>query len=231
MVLAFSRLMVVRVVFDQKVETWLRCHAEPGGVPKVVVPDNLKAAVIRASFGADGPTVLNRSYREFARFFDFQVDPAPVRAPKKKGKVESAVKYVKNNFFAARPDMSDVVEVRGALQRWITETANAHTHGTTHKRPAERFEVEREHLLDLPATRWEPALWREAKVHTDTHVQVERAMYSVPWRLVGKRVLVRLTPRSVEVTTRGPGQATLCPQRRGALAAAPGDDRCTQLTN
>ena len=203
MVLAFSRVMVVRIVFDQKIETWLRCHAEAfaelGGVPKVIVPDNLKAAVIRASFGADGPTVLNRSYREFARFFGFQVDPAPVRAPKKKGKVESAVKYVKHNFFAARPDVVDVVEVRRELQRWITETANARVHGTTRKRPAERFELERAELIDLPATRWEPVLWREVKVHTDTHVQVDRAMYSVPWRLVGKRVLVRLTPHSVEL--------------------------------
>ncbi|KIG11706.1 Mobile element protein [Enhygromyxa salina] len=203
MVLAFSRLMVVRIVFDQKVETWLRCHAEAfaelGGVPKVIVPDNLKAAVIRAGFGVDDKTTLNRSYREFARFFGFQVDPTPVRAPEKKGKVESGVKYVKNNFFAARKDLLDVGELRVELRRWLDNIANSRTHGTTQRRPAELFAVEREHLLALPSQRWEPVVWREAKVHTDTHVQVDRAMYSVPWRLVGKPVLIRLTKHSVEI--------------------------------
>lgn len=203
MVLGFSRLMVVRIVFDQKIETWLRCHAEAfaelGGVPKVIVPDNLKAAVIRASFAVDGATVLNRSYREFARFHGFQVDPAPVCAPEKKGKVESAVKYVKHNFFAARKDMLDVGELRDELRRWLDQVANARVHGTTRRRPNERFEIERQHLLPLPAQRWELVLWREAKVHTDTHVQVARATYSVPWRLVGKGVLIRLTKHSVEI--------------------------------
>jgi transposase len=203
MVLAFSRLMVVRIVFDQKIETWLRCHAEAfaelGGVPKVIVPDNLKAAVIRASFAVDGTTVLNRSYREFARFHGFQVDPTPVYAPEKKGKVESAVKYVKNNFFAARKDILDVGELRVELRCWLDKIANARVHGTTQRRPAERFEIERGHLLPLPSQRWELVLWRDAKVHTDTHVQVARAMYSVPWRLVGKPVLVRLTKHSVEI--------------------------------
>lgn len=203
LVLAFSRLIFVRIVFDQKIETWLRCHAEAfaelGGVLKVVVPDNLKAAVIRASFGVDGATVLNRSYREFARFYGFQVDPTPIRAPKKKGKVEAAVKYIKNNFFAARPDMLDVVELRAELKAWLAEVANVRIHGTTRRRPSERFEIEREHLLPLPRQRWELVLWREAKVHADTHVQVERAMYSVPWRFVGKQVLVRLLARSVEI--------------------------------
>jgi len=71
MVLAFSRLMVVRIVFDQKIETWLRCQAEAfaelGDVPKVIVPDNLKAAVIRASFAVDGTTVFNRSCSQKSR--------------------------------------------------------------------------------------------------------------------------------------------------------------------
>jgi transposase len=62
MVLAFSRRMVARIVFDQKIETWLRVHveafAELGGAPATIVPDNLKAAVIRAAFGVDGAASL-----------------------------------------------------------------------------------------------------------------------------------------------------------------------------
>jgi transposase len=102
MVLAYSRRMVVRICFDQKIETWLRVHVEAfnelGSVPRTLVPDNLKAAVVRAAFGVDGAASLNRSYRELARHFGFKVDPTPIYAPTKKGKVESSVKYVKRNF-------------------------------------------------------------------------------------------------------------------------------------
>lgn len=81
MVLGFSRHMVVRLVFDQKVSTWLRVHIEAfeelGGVPTMLVPDNLKAAVVRAAFGIEGGTELNRSYRELARYYGFQIDPTP----------------------------------------------------------------------------------------------------------------------------------------------------------
>lgn len=89
MVLAFSRHMIVRLVFDQTVLTWQRLHAEAfaelGGVVETVVPDNLKAAVIRAAFGIDGETELNRSYRELAQHYGFKIDPTPVRDPRKKG--------------------------------------------------------------------------------------------------------------------------------------------------
>jgi hypothetical protein len=82
MVLAFSRRMVARIVFDQKIETWLRVHieafAELGGAVAAIVPDNLKTAVIRAAFGVDGAASLNRSYRELARHYGIKIDPAPI---------------------------------------------------------------------------------------------------------------------------------------------------------
>ena len=84
-VLGYSRKMVARLVFDQKIDTWLECHVqafkELGGVPRVLVPDNLKAAVIRAAFGVDDEVVLNRSYRELARHYGTMIDPTPPRSP------------------------------------------------------------------------------------------------------------------------------------------------------
>lgn len=71
-VMGYSRWIFARLVFDQKVETWVRLHVQMiealGGVPKVVVPDNLKAAVIRAAFTPSDETTLNRSYRELGRY-------------------------------------------------------------------------------------------------------------------------------------------------------------------
>ena len=203
MVLGFSRHMVVRVAFDQRIETWLALHvegfAELGGVPATVVPDNLKAAVIRAAFCIDDQSELNRSYRELARHYNFKVDPTPPYDPGKKGKVEAGVKYVKGNFFVGRGE-ADVEDVRRDLRRWVTEIAGTREHGTTRAQPLAQFEaLERAALRPLPKNAWQPALWRCAKVHADAHVALERRLYSVPWRLIGQRVWVKVTTSSIIV--------------------------------
>jgi transposase InsO family protein len=127
---------------------------------------------------------LNRSYRELARHYGFKIDPAPIYAPKKKGKVESSVKYVKTNFFAAR-DEHDADETRQELQRWTDEIANVRIHGTTHRRPIDLFADERAALLPIPERRFELVTWHQVRVHLDTHVAFDRRLYSVPWRLIG----------------------------------------------
>lgn len=203
LVLGYSRQMVVRVVFNQKIETWLALHieafAELGGVPETVVPDNLKAAVIRAAFGLDGTTELNRSYRELARHYGFKVDPTPPFDAPKKGKVEAGVKYVKGNFFAGR-EGSDVSVLRPALQRWTAEIASTRTHGTTGKRPLDVFlNEERTELLPLPAHPYELVVWKKARVHRDAHVQFDGRLYSAPWRLIGKDVWVKATNTTIIV--------------------------------
>ena len=204
LVLGYSRHLFCRIVFDQRIETWLACHAEAfaalGGVPAVIVPDNLKAAVIRAAFGVAGATTLNRSYRECARHYGFQVDPTPIRSPEKKGKVEAAVKYVKRNFFAARREELDAGVLGRELARWAREIAGQRRHGTTQRRPLEVFTtVEQPALRALPVEPYVPTVWHVARVHPDAHVCVGRALYSVPWRLIGERVLVRVTPTALSI--------------------------------
>jgi transposase len=212
MVLGFSRHMVVRVVFDQRIETWLALHveafAELGGVPATVVPDNLKAAVIRAAFSVDDQSELNRSYREFARHYHFQVDPTPPYDPGKKGKVEAGVKYVKRNFFVGRQETS-VEDVRRDLRRWVYEIAGTREHGTTHQQPLDQFEaIERAALRPLPGAPWEPVIWRRAKVHPDAHIALDRRLYSVPWKLIGQPVWVRASARSVVIYAKDERVAT-----------------------
>lgn len=201
--LAGSGKMVVRVVFDQTVSTWLRLHVEAfeelGGVPTVVVPDNLKSAVIRAAFGLGDNAALNRSYRELARHYGFKIDPTPPHAPRKKGRVEVSVKYVKKNFFSTL-EAVDIDEVQRQLARWNAEIADRRRHGRTGRPPVEVFEeAERTTLLSLPPRRFEPVVWKKAKVHRDCHINFDHRLYSVPWRFVGKDVWVRATMASIEV--------------------------------
>lgn len=219
MSLGYSRHFYADVVFDQKMPTWLGLHKDAfddfGGVVEMLVPDNLKAAVVRAAFGLDDTAELNRSYRELAKHYGFMVDPTPPRDPEKKGKVESVIKYVKNNFFVGR-EGAPIDEVRRDLKRWVKEIAGQRLHGTTHKKPLEVFdEIERQALRPLPRTAFDPVVWKRATVHRDSHVSYERRLYSVPWTLIGKEVWIQATAHSVMIfaddtrvathSRRGPG--------------------------
>jgi transposase len=204
MVLSWSRHLYAELVFDQRVETWLLCHRHAfeafGGVPARVVPDNLKAAVVQASFH---DPVVQRSYRECAEHYGFLIDPNPPRTPRLKGKVEQGgVHYVKRNFLAGRTPPQPVDELNRALRGWATQTAGQRVHGTTKQRPLERFEaVERAALRPLPAAPYDPATWKQVVLHRDCYVVFEAAYYSAPCRLVGQTLWVRGGARTVELFT------------------------------
>ena len=203
MVLGHSRHLFARVVFDQKSTTWLRLHVEAfaffGGAPAVVVPDNLKAAVIRAAFGMSDDVSLNRSYCELARHYGLRIDPTPAYAPEKKGKVERAVQYVKRSFFLAWGP-TDLAEANAGLVKWNAEVASVRVHGTTRRVPLEVFTAEEKPaLLPLPSMPYDVVTWSRAMVHRDAHIAFDRRLYSVPWTLMGRRVWVRATSTTVAV--------------------------------
>ena len=202
LVLGYSRHMWAKVVFNQRTETWLSLHIEAfaalGGTVETVVPDNLKAAVIRAAFAVGGQSTLNRSYRELARHYGFKVDPAPAYQPNKKGKVEAGVRYVKGNFFVGREgEASD--EVQRKLERWVLEIAGTRDHGTTGQVPMEVFRtVEQQALAPLPRAPFELVVWKQATVR-DAYVSFDGRLYSVPFRLSGGKVWIRATKTTVTI--------------------------------
>lgn len=226
LVLAYSRWMFARIVFDQKMETWVRLHVDAfdalGAVPRTLVPDNLKAAVVRVAFGVGEPATLNRSYRELARYYGCRIDPTPPRSPEKKGRVESGVGYVKHSFFAGR-DSNDAHETAQQLQRWLDEIANVRSHGTTRRRPIDVLEhEERAAFLPLPSGPYELVVWHQATVHRDCHVAFDHRLYSVPWRFVGQRVWLRVTAMDVVIYANDVRVATH--DRRGRMLRSTKDE-------
>jgi transposase len=157
MTLSCSRHQYAELVFDQTVETWLRLHRAAfeffGGVPRRVVLDNLRAAIVHASLY---DLEVQRSYRECAEHYGFLIAPCRPRTPEHKGKVEQGgVHYVKRNALAGRT-FRDLHDGNRHLLRWCVETAGRRVHGTTKRVPLEVFDqLERAALRPLPLTpRW-----------------------------------------------------------------------------
>ena len=200
MTLCWSRHQYAELIRDQRVETWLGCHRRAfehfGGVPGKVIIDNPKCAIVRACY--HDPEV-QRAYAECAEGYGFLISPCPVADPRKKGRVESGIKYVKMSFQPLRTFRS-LADANAQLMAWVLGEAGNRCHGTTRTAPLTRFgEVERFLLKPLPASPPECARWAKAKVHGDCHIQFDRAYYSVPWQQVGERVDVRATETSVRI--------------------------------
>ena len=203
MTLSWSRHQYAEFVFDQKMETWLRLHRNAfeflGGVPERIVPDNLKAAIVRAC--RDTPEA-QQSYRECAEHYDFLIAPCRPKTPQHKGKVEQGgVHYVKRNFLGGR-EPTTITQANQDVLKWCATTAGQRIHGTTKERPLDRFETEKKVLRPLPGTPYDMAVWKEVKVGRDCYVNFDQAYYSVPFRLVGQQVWVRGGTREVQIYTR-----------------------------
>lgn len=199
MTLCWSRHQYAEIVLDQTVDTWLACHRHAfewfNGVVGKVIIDNPKCAITKACF--HDPTV-QRAYAEYAEGYGFKIDALPPREPKKKGRVESGIKYLKRNFLPLR-SFRDLTDANRQLLQWILETAGNRIHGSTHEKPLVRFALERDWLAPLPDCPPEIATWAKVKVHRDAHVQFVKCLYSVPFRLMGQTLWLKATPATVRI--------------------------------
>lgn len=200
MVLCYSRDAYYEIVKNQNINTWCQCHINAfecfGGVPEIIIPDNLKSAIIKAAFM---DPLVNRSYADLAKHYNFQIDPCLPGTPEHKGKVESGVKYVKNNFLPFRT-FFDFTDANNQLKEWNKNTARVRIHGTTRQKPEHLFDTyEKQALTALNPDRFEIPVYKEPKVYRDIHIQVDKAYYSVPCEYRGQRVLARKTDTQVAV--------------------------------
>jgi transposase len=166
-----------------------------GGVIKRVVPDNMTSAVVHPH--ATEP-VLNRAFLEYAQWRGFFVDPARVRHPQDKPRVENQVAYVRERWFAGEKFRADLDELREAATDWCRDVAGARVHGTTRRVPREVYELEeRPHMIALREGTFDVPTWTKAKVHPDHHAQIARGLYSLPTRFIGKTLDARADRISV----------------------------------
>ena len=200
MVLAYSRHMFVRPVLKMDQRSWTECNVEAfaffGGVPARLVPDNLKT-------GVDKPDLydpkLNRSYAEMAAHYGCLIDPARALKPRDKARVERPMPYVRDSFWRGR-EFASLGRMQAEAVRWSLEVAGRRAcRPLEGAAPAVVFEAsEKDALRPLPAGPFVLATWATAKIGPDIHAQVEKVLYSVPWRHMGKTADVRITGTMVQ---------------------------------
>lgn len=205
-VLGASNLTYAEAAWTQTLPDWIGAHVRAlefiGGVPRQIVPDNLRSGVLRANWYEPG---LNPTYTDLAAHYGTAILPARVRRPRDKAKVEAGVLVVER-WILARLRHRRFTSL-AALNTAITELLES-----LNNRPMRRLgvsrrqlfeELERPALRDLPAEAYVYAEWRIRRVGLDYHVDVDGHYYSVPHRLLREQVEARVTARTVELFHKG----------------------------
>jgi transposase len=201
-VLGCSNYTYAEATWTQALPDWLGSHVRAfqfiGGAPAAIVPDNLKSAVTRAH---RYEPQLNPSYQDFAEHYGLAILPARVRKPRDKAKVEAGVLVVERWILARLRHRTffSLSELNAAI-RELLESLNNRVFKKLEGCRRSRFEaLEQPALRPLPARAYEFGQWKKAKVHPDYHIQVGRAYYSVPYRLIGKSLDVRVAAHTIEI--------------------------------
>lgn len=241
-ILGYSLLTYVEAVMSQSSEDLIGACENTfyyyGGVPMVVVPDNLKSAVTQAS---RFEPKINDEFGRFANHYGFNVDPARVRKPKDKTHVENAVKLTYKDIYTRLDGLRchDLTSLNMAI-RSALETHNSQLLSRRNYSRRDTFEeIERDELSPLNPIRFQIKKHIVATVAKDGHVRLREDIhnYSVPHTLIGRKVTLSYTSDTVDIhydhdlvathpRSRRPYRYTtnadhLCPQHRAIVEWAP----------
>ena len=205
-VLGASSYTYAEATWTQGLSDWIGSHVRAlayfGGVPEVVVPDNLRSAVTQAHrYEPD----LNPTYQDLSQHYRMAIVPARVRKPRDKAKAEAGVLLVQRWILAVL--RNDIFFSLASLNREIYRLLKLLNERAFKKRTGSRrslFEaLDRPALQALPRNAYEFAQWRKVKVAPNIHVEVEGHYYSAPHALVSKKLDARITERCIELLYRG----------------------------
>jgi transposase len=200
-VLGASSYTFAEATLSQNLPDWLGSHRRAfeffGGIPEIVIPDNLKSAVSKpCRYEPD----LNPSYQDLAEYYGTAVIPARVRKPKDKAKAEVGVQIVERWILARLRNQTFfcLAEANAAIRRLLNDL-----NGRPFKKlpgcRKEAFEtLDRPALKPLPAEAYTFSQWKKVRVGIDYHVEIDGHYYSVPFQLRGQQLDARITAGSIE---------------------------------
>ena len=200
MVLSYSRRPFVYFFYDQKLPSFLQGHAAGfeafGGVPRVILYDNLKAVVTQRIGDAIRfqPELL-----EFSNYYKYEPRPVGVRRGNEKGRVERLIQYVRTSFFAAR-EFRDIDDLNTQAKSWCEGSACERKWPQDHSRTvAQAFREEQPKLLSLPPDRFAVQERVEVRIGKTPYARFDLNDYSLPHTHVQRTVTVFATAQNVRI--------------------------------
>lgn len=195
----YSRRHYIEFTTSQDIFTLMRCHQRAfehfGGVPKVILYDNM-AQVVKSH--TDNRIEFNQRFMDFALYYGFKPDACDVGCANQKGKIERVIGYVRTSFFTGET-FSSLEELNSKSLYWSSHIADERIHGTTHERPIDRWQTEKDTILPLPQNTYEVAKAEHRLIQKDCFINWECNCYSVPWQYARKTVLVKASESELHI--------------------------------
>lgn len=195
LVFCHSRKMYVEFTLGQSMEQFLSAQQNAliflGGVTTEMMVDNCKTAVLNHPLG--GPVTLHPRYVDFAQHYGFTIKPCTPRQPQQKGRVESAVAYIKGNFLRGL-ELHSLESLNAQARHWLNNVANVRQHAHTRRTPDELFLEEIPKLRPLNLSQYEACNYLAVGVNNRARVVFETNRYSVPPAHANRPLTLKLYP-------------------------------------
>jgi len=197
-----SQYAYVEAFLSMDTENWITAHINAfqfyGGVTRIVVPDNLKTGVVKAS---RTDPIINRTYQEMAEHYNTTIIPARVRHPKDKSSAEATVGNISTWIIASLRNQQffSIAELNKATREKLMEFNTKPFQKKMGNRLTAFTDEEKFALISLPVSPYEIANWKKATVQYDYHIILEKMHYSVPYDYIKHQVDIRITKNIIEV--------------------------------
>ena len=201
-ILPFSGLSYVQITPDMKMESWIDCHVKMleyfGGSARILTPDNLKTGITK---NTKDELIINATYQDMAEYYNMVVIPGRVRKPRDKNQVENLMFRLEQNIIGRLRNYQffSIEEYNEAAMKELERFNNK----PFQKKEGSRRELfekyEKETLMPLPFKRYQIAVFRNAKVQSNSHIAYKKNYYSVPYEYIGKEVNLRISSNDIEV--------------------------------
>ncbi len=188
--------------FSQDLPSWIEANVRAltffGGVPEILVPDNLKTGIKRPCYYEPD---INPTYHKMAQHYGTVVIPARIRKPKDKAKVESAVLVAERWILAALRNHTffSIEELNKAIAEKLQELNSRKFKKMNGSRRSLYETIDRTALKALPSIPYVYAECKKVRVSIDYHIEIEDHYYSVPYQLIKEQVEVWLSATTVEI--------------------------------
>jgi transposase len=198
----YTRMLYVKFTLSERQDAWNECHRDAfeyfGGVPRRVMVDNCKTAVLKNS--KYQATIYNPSYMDLARHYNFQIVACNVREPQEKGIVERCVSYVRKSFITGR-NLQPFEQLNIDVRHWLDSVANTRIHATTNKRPIDMHPDA--NLQKAPVHPYDCSLWLETVIDKQHRIRYDSNTYTAPAEYAFVKAKLQITYEKIRIWAKG----------------------------